>query len=113
MDSELQLLQDHFRSSYQELLERRQVLNCSLRLSPSKKRSLAPAVWELLVRRAVAGTDGAESLYEEVLPATPEGKDIEAVVEELMLEIERWSMELQRHAPEDWNNFTSMLVQCL
>lgn len=34
-------------------------------------------------------------------------------VEVFMLELERWSMELQRRCPEDWNQCSSVLIQCL
>jgi hypothetical protein len=34
-------------------------------------------------------------------------------IESFMLELERWSMELQRKCPEDWNQCSSVLIQCL
>jgi len=34
-------------------------------------------------------------------------------IERFMLELERWSMELQRRCPEDWNQCSSVLIQCL
>lgn len=34
-------------------------------------------------------------------------------IESFMLELERWSMELQRRCPEDWNQCSSVLIQCL
>jgi len=38
---------------------------------------------------------------------------VESAVEKLMHELEGWSMELQRHCPEDWNQLSAVLVQCL
>jgi len=34
-------------------------------------------------------------------------------IESFMLDLERWSMELQRRCPEDWNQCSSVLIQCL
>jgi len=34
-------------------------------------------------------------------------------IESFMMELERWSMELQRRCPEDWNQCSSVLIQCL
>jgi len=65
------------------------------------------AAWELLVRRAVLGGAAEQDLYAG-FPAT-----IPKLVEDLMREVEKWSLELQRHCPEDWNQFSAVLVQCL
>jgi len=62
------------------------------------------AVWQALVRRAVAGSSDADGGLAE--PAR-------AAMEELMRELETWSMELQRHCPEDWNQCSAVLLQCL
>jgi len=65
------------------------------------------AAWEFLVKRAVLGGGDVRNLYGECpLPS-------QKVVEDLMREVERWSLELQRHCPEDWNQFSAVLVQCL
>jgi len=58
---------------------------------------------EILVRRAIQGTQHATELPE---PA-------QQAVEELMRELERWSIKLQRHCPEDWNQCSAIIVQCL
>lgn len=60
--------------------------------------------WTLLVRRAVNGaaetnSQGLQSALREQLEA-------------LMRGIEKWSLELQRHCAEDWNQCSSVLVQC-
>jgi len=34
-------------------------------------------------------------------------------VEDLMLELEHWSMELQRHCPHEWNQCSAVLLRCL
>mmetsp|Transcript_28043 Transcript_28043/g.74162 ORF Transcript_28043/g.74162 Transcript_28043/m.74162 type:complete len:515 (-) Transcript_28043:337-1881(-) len=64
------------------------------------------AAWQLLVKRAVSGTSAGAAA------GRPRAAH-ESVVEELMHELERWSIELQRHCPEDWNQCSAVLVQCL
>jgi len=68
--------------------------------------------WHLLVRRAVGGMSSSDSLYNESC-APAQRQEVVEIVEGLMHEIERWSMELQRHSPEDWNACSNILVQCL
>jgi len=54
------------------------------------------------MRRAVSG------------PSTCHGFDKRSEeIERLMLELERWSMELQRSCPEDWNQCSSIVVRSL
>lgn len=31
----------------------------------------------------------------------------------LIMELERWSLELQRYRPDDWNRFSAVLLRCL
>lgn len=68
------------------------------------------AIWEMLMKRVVHGS-GRE------VQGAPDREDIgpeaEAAIEELMRRLEGWSMELQRHCPEDWNQCAAILVQCL
>eukprot|EP00747_Dinoflagellata_sp_TGD_P214957 gnl/TRDRNA2_/TRDRNA2_87748_c0_seq1.p1 gnl/TRDRNA2_/TRDRNA2_87748_c0~~gnl/TRDRNA2_/TRDRNA2_87748_c0_seq1.p1 ORF type:complete len:574 (-),score=112.71 gnl/TRDRNA2_/TRDRNA2_87748_c0_seq1:113-1738(-) len=68
--------------------------------------------WEILVRRVVNGA-GAESedVFGRLAPSLRE--TAVAAVEDLMHDLERWSIELQRHCPEDWNQCVAILVQCL
>eukprot|EP00931_Biecheleriopsis_adriatica_P050274 TRINITY_DN2909_c0_g1_i2.p1 TRINITY_DN2909_c0_g1~~TRINITY_DN2909_c0_g1_i2.p1 ORF type:complete len:535 (+),score=102.42 TRINITY_DN2909_c0_g1_i2:75-1679(+) len=68
------------------------------------------AAWEILVKRVVNGA-GGEDTYGTLAPALR--ARAEAAVEELMHELERWSMELQRNCPEDWNQCMGILVGCL
>lgn len=78
------------------------------------KQQTHPAVWELLARRAVVGSDGADKVYTDLMQ--PRGcieESTTAPVEEFMRELERWSMELQRHAPEEWNECSSIILQCV
>jgi hypothetical protein len=70
--------------------------------------------WEVLVRRAVAGAgaeQAAPGLYSKVHPGWQ--KTAAAAVEGLMHDVEGWSMELQRHNPEAWNDLSDLLVQCM
>jgi hypothetical protein len=72
----------------------------------------SPFVWELLVRRAVTGSADSDTLYFDFAPHA-HAKAVREAVEHLMNELEKWSMELQRHSPEDWNQCSSLLVRCL
>mmetsp|Transcript_44794 Transcript_44794/g.130456 ORF Transcript_44794/g.130456 Transcript_44794/m.130456 type:complete len:537 (-) Transcript_44794:208-1818(-) len=64
------------------------------------------APWEILVKRVVGGSgSGIEGCHMD--------KEAEAAVEDLMRALEPWSIELQRNAPEDWNQCSAILVQCL
>jgi hypothetical protein len=79
---------------------------------PSEDRKFTPFVWELLVRRAVTGSADADDLYETFVPHA-HTKAVKEAMESLMNDLEKWSMELQRHAPEDWNQCSSLLIRCL
>lgn len=66
----------------------------------------------LLVRRVISGSsDDAD----EVLSSIPRAcrANVQAQIESLMHELEAWSIELQRHCPEDWNQYSAVLVRCL
>jgi len=65
------------------------------------------AAWQLVVKRAVAGDFQAQDLYMQC------PQDAQILMEGLMRDIERWSLELQRHCPQDWNQCSAVLVQCL
>jgi hypothetical protein len=60
--------------------------------------------WAVLVRRAVNG-----DLEPTIQSLEPSLRDRVAA---LMRVIEKWSLELQRHCAEDWNQCSSVLVQC-
>lgn len=73
-----------------------------IQLLVSEDRDSAPHA--TLVRRAVAGTaDEVRHLPQPVLDR----------VEHLMRDVEKWSLELQRKNAEDWNQCSSVLVQCM
>eukprot|EP00933_Yihiella_yeosuensis_P071605 TRINITY_DN79822_c0_g1_i1.p1 TRINITY_DN79822_c0_g1~~TRINITY_DN79822_c0_g1_i1.p1 ORF type:complete len:538 (-),score=97.19 TRINITY_DN79822_c0_g1_i1:73-1686(-) len=68
--------------------------------------------WAHLLRRAVAGTseaveDGYAGLQISLNSAVP------GQVEALMRDVEKCSLELQRHCAEDWNQCSAVLVQCI
>jgi len=90
----------------------RSVLVASNALEQAVKTSPAAeeqAVWDLLMKRVVHGS-GREKDAFNCEGLGPEG---ETAIEDLMRHLERWSMDLQRHCPEDWNQFSAILVQCL
>lgn len=95
------------------------------------------SAWEALMSKAVAGPGGSPTsrsvtrrasdsedsaprgargglLGATRLPSPPSG-DLagESVVEAFVHELERWSMELQRHGPEEWCQCSAVIVRCL
>jgi len=69
-------------------------------------------VTELLAKRVICGSDDEANALYGAIPGV-HVEEAKAVVEELMHELEKWSMELQRHCPEDWNQYSAVLVHCL
>jgi len=69
--------------------------------------------WEALVTRVVAGPSGTKGDGPSSPEAAAESGGAEAVTEAFVHELERWSMELQRHHPEDWCQCSLVLVRCL
>eukprot|EP00927_Polykrikos_kofoidii_P037337 TRINITY_DN31489_c0_g1_i1.p1 TRINITY_DN31489_c0_g1~~TRINITY_DN31489_c0_g1_i1.p1 ORF type:complete len:537 (-),score=98.33 TRINITY_DN31489_c0_g1_i1:50-1660(-) len=67
--------------------------------------------WEILVKRVVVGGGSTEDAYGNLAPGLRD--TAQESVEDLMHDLERWSIELQRHCPEDWNQCSAILVQCL
>jgi hypothetical protein len=68
----------------------------------------------VLLRRAAAGSgDLTSDDYRESLVQGPARDVAVAAIEELMHDLEAYSMELQRHCPEDWNQCAAVLVQQL
>jgi len=98
--------------------EFRQVNRLLMDLQPSRKSNACvpsaaaeTAAWEVLVRRAVIGASEFEDAYE---PFASEAREkARNAVESLMRGLEFWSLDLQRHCPEDWNQFSAVLVECL
>lgn len=70
------------------------------------------AVRALLVKRVIyGGDDEVNAIFSSMPPVHADSaKD---KVEGLMHELEAWSIELQRHCPEDWNQYSAVLVHCL
>lgn len=71
------------------------------------------AAWEILIKRVVNGAQGKDKddTYSILSPRVR--PQAEAAVEELLNKLEGWSMELQRHHAEDWNQFSAVLISCL
>jgi hypothetical protein len=68
----------------------------------------------IMLQRAVAGTgDAAYDVYAQSLGQGPTREAAVNAVEELMHDLEAYSIELQRHCPEDWNQCAAVLVQQL
>lgn len=59
------------------------------------------AAWRRFVQRAVAGAGAAAE------------DRIGEALQEVAMDVERWSMELQRHCPDVWNQCAAVLLQCL
>lgn len=79
---------------------------------PVPVRTPEQAARELLLRRAVVSEGQADAVYQR-LPQCEGRERASAAVEELMRELERWSMTLQRHCPDDFNRCCAILMQCL
>lgn len=70
-------------------------------------------VWEILLQRVVSGPEkqtAAMDTNRTDLDYTQEARNF---LENFALQLEPWSIELQRHCPEDWNQCSAVLVQCL
>jgi hypothetical protein len=80
-------------------------------LSIAASRSPESDSYSLLVRRVLSGNDDADDCFSSVPHASR--ANVQAHVESLVHELEGWSIELQRHCPEDWNQYSAVLVRCL
>lgn len=81
------------------LIPSRFVGGCNVELMTLCKRFQeiqATTTWETLLQKAIVG---------------PSSKN--DILDAFMLELERWSMELQRNSPKDWNQCSSVVMQCL
>eukprot|EP00928_Gymnodinium_smaydae_P082683 TRINITY_DN65990_c0_g1_i1.p1 TRINITY_DN65990_c0_g1~~TRINITY_DN65990_c0_g1_i1.p1 ORF type:complete len:541 (+),score=120.89 TRINITY_DN65990_c0_g1_i1:98-1720(+) len=67
--------------------------------------------WATLVRRMVLGSGEDAKVY----GVLPRGLRDFAMrpIEDLVKDLEKHSIELQRHCPEDWNQCSAILLQCL
>lgn len=69
--------------------------------------------WELLLRRATyRGEQTQPSVCGAALAVTLPC-DVEDALREFNRDLERWSIELQRHCPLSWNQCSALLVRCL
>lgn len=100
VDQQLRSFQDHYERVCEHLLRTHPVWHQS-------------DVWQLLARRIVVGTDGADAFFRSFCGSPGALEEMKAVVESLMNDLEGWSLELQRHCPQEWNNCSSLLVQCI
>jgi len=81
-------------------------------ISAMTTEQVQAAAWELLMKRVVLGVANTEAVYGNLAPAFREAA--QSAVEDLMIQdLERFSMELQRHCPQDWNQCSAILVRCL
>lgn len=70
----------------------------------------ADTMQKFLVQRVVTGQN-CEDFYQFLIEK--ECRDAcKKSVEDLMHDIEKYSIELQRHCPEDWNQYMALTVQC-
>lgn len=80
----------------------------------SSVRSDLGCIRSLLAKSVVSGGDDetdSGSIYAGVRAAHV--NDAKKQVRGFMHELESWSMELQRHCPEDWNQYSAVLLHCL
>jgi len=96
LDAELET----FKARFQQLVQR-----IAGPGQPADAAAQKGAVWQVLIRRAVAGPGNAA--------AGGLSESASVALEDLMRELETWSIELQRHCPEDWNQCSAVLLQCL
>lgn len=112
VDDEVMRLQARHRYVCQQLLHTQPAGSRRPKPHPRASNKVSVA-WELLARRVVVGQEGAEVLYDLLLPHGPTGKVLESEVDGLIMELEGWSVELQRHCPQDWNRCSELLIHCL
>jgi len=92
-DSEVEAFLDKYRHTQRLLVSAK---------TGAEAREQEQAAWEVMVKRVVDGQqNGSRS------------GAADTAVEDLMHSLEPWSIELQRHCPEDWNQCSAILVQCL
>jgi len=111
-EPELESLVKAFRRALQLLM----AAQCQDQDIRAVKSGAEAAAWQQLIRRAIFGAGDAAP--EGSGPARPQRGGLQGTaacraVEDLMRELERWSLELQRRCPEDWNQCSAVLVQCL
>eukprot|EP00930_Biecheleria_cincta_P045984 TRINITY_DN316_c0_g1_i1.p1 TRINITY_DN316_c0_g1~~TRINITY_DN316_c0_g1_i1.p1 ORF type:complete len:614 (+),score=119.72 TRINITY_DN316_c0_g1_i1:142-1983(+) len=72
----------------------------------------AGTAWNFLMRRAVHGAHEVDNaIYETLAPGV--AAQAKTTVDAFMNQLEAWSMELQRHKPEEWNDFVAIVMEVL
>lgn len=109
---ELQELADQFRDAACRLAQaaRPHFASAALR-GRSVDEACISFAQEVLVRRAVAACNEKEQRLHQI-PKVDRAK-ARQIVEGFSRELERWSVELQRNCPQDWNQCSAVLIQCL
>jgi hypothetical protein len=101
----IQALAEAFKTAEQRLAD-------ACQDNDSQSKSVKQATWEIFVRRALGDADDTSTDPYGSL-ALEQREAASTAVEGFMHELERWSMELQRQRPEDWNECVDLLVQCI
>jgi hypothetical protein len=86
----------------------RRVISTVMRMRCQLTLNKGWSAWEILVQWASFGVEGFG-----LQPSDIEAGGVLYDVLEFVKELESWSMELQRHCPQDWNQCSSLLVRCL
>jgi NAD(P)-dependent dehydrogenase (short-subunit alcohol dehydrogenase family) len=97
-DAEISGLLDKFRQVHKLLME------------SSRSCDAVSHAQELLARRVVKGSSSAAD-FDGIAGERVSGA--QAAIEGLMRDMEKYSMELQRHCADDWNQTSAILLQCL
>jgi hypothetical protein len=105
LDADVTAFVEKYRST-KELL-----IGAQLATGPPASSSAETAAWKILVKRVIAGASSKDDTYGGLTLGLRDSA--QAAAEDLMHDLERWSIELQRHCPEDWNQCSAILVQCL
>lgn len=112
---------DELRGFVEKFQKAKELLKTSALLSSAQSAGATDAmlgeqteatVWELLMKRVVLGSSATEEVYGNLAPAFREAAQ-SAMEDVIMHDLERFSMELQRHCPQDWNQCSTILVHCL
>jgi hypothetical protein len=85
----------------------------SASLEPPEAQTPEEAIWDLLLRRAVSSEDQTSVVRDELLPRCEGLERAQTALEDLMKDLERWGIQLQRHCPDDYNQCCAILLQCL
>lgn len=91
---------------------KRVLMDASVAVS-SRADAMSAAIWELMIQRAIHGPGYKNAdAYRWIKAAQSQRQTCQDAVEQFMRELEKWSIELQRHNPTEWNDFSGLLVRC-